>query len=173
MVKTNGKPTQPDDLDDDLFEDEDTQKDKYLTFHLANEDFGIDICFVTEIIGIQAITPIPEMPDFIKGVINLRGKVVPVMDVRTRFKLPFKEYDERTCIIVVDINETAVGLVVDEVREVMDIPESQIEPPPKTKGKSGSNFIKSIGKVENDVKIILNVSQLLYEEELEKLEKAA
>ena len=140
---------------------------------MANEDYGIEIPFVTEIIGIQEITRLPEMPDFIKGVINLRGKVIPVMDVRTRFKLPFKEYDERTCIIVVDINETAVGLVVDEVREVMDIPESQIEPPPKTKGKNGSNFIKSIGKVENDVKIILNVSQLLYEEELEKLEKAA
>ena len=173
MVKIMEKSSQPDYLDGDLFEDEDTQKDKYLTFHLANEEFGIEIRFVTEIIGIQAITPIPEMPDFIKGVINLRGKVVPVMDVRTRFRLPFREYDERTCIIVVDINETAVGLVVDEVREVMDIPESQIEPPPKTKGKNGSSFIKNLGKVEKDVKIILNVSQLLFEEELEKLENAA
>jgi purine-binding chemotaxis protein CheW len=113
------------------------------------------------------------MPDFIKGVINLRGKVVPVMDVRTRFNLPSREYDERTCIIVVDINSTIVGLVVDEVNEVMNIPESQLEPPPKTTGTKGNRFLQGIGKVENDVKIILNISQLLYEEELEKLEKAA
>jgi purine-binding chemotaxis protein CheW len=167
------KPTQPDGLDLGLFEDEDTQKDKYLAFHLAGEEFGIEIQYVTEIIGIQAITPIPEMPDFIKGVINLRGMVVPVMDVRSRFRLPFREYDARTCIIVVDINDTAVGLVVDAVREVMDIPESQVELPPKMKGKNGRSFIKSIGKVEHDVKIILNVSQLLYEDELETLEKVA
>ena len=173
MVKIMEKSSLPDDLDDDLFEDEDTQKDKYLTFHLANEDYGIEICFVTEIIGIQPITQIPEMPDFIKGVINLRGKVIPVMDVRTRFKLPTREYDERTCIVVVDINNTVVGLVVDEVQEVMTIPESEMEPPPKATGKKGSRFIQGIGKVGKDVKIILNVSQLLYEEELEQLENAA
>ncbi len=160
-------------MDNDIFEEEDTQKNKYLTFHLANEDYGIEICFVTEIIGIQAITQIPEMPDFIKGVINLRGKVIPVMDVRTRFRLPPREYDERTCIIVVDIDNTIVGLVVDEVSEVMDIPESQVEPPPKATGKKGSRFLQGLGKVENEVKIILNVSRLLYEDELEQLESAA
>jgi len=173
MVKIMEKSTQPDELNNDIFEEEDTQKDKYLTFHLASEEFGIEIQYVTEIIGIQSITQIPEMPDFIKGVINLRGKVVPVMDVRSRFKLPFREYDARTCIIVVDIKDTAVGLVVDEVREVLDIPESQVDPPPKTNGKNGSSFIKSIGKVGKDVKIILNISQLLYEEELETLENVA
>ncbi len=173
MVKTMNKSPLSEDLDDDIFEDEDTQKDKYLTFHLAKEDYGIEIRFVTEIIGIQTITKIPEMPDFIKGVINLRGKVIPVMDVRTRFKLSTREYDERTCIIVVDINDTTVGLVVDEVNEVMNIPESEVEPPPKTTGKKGSRFLQGIGKVENDVKIILNISQLLYEEELERLVEAA
>ena len=173
MVKIMEKYPLHEETDDDLFDDEDTQKDKYLTFHLANEDYGIEIRFVTEIIGIQSITQIPEMPDFIKGVINLRGKVIPVMDIRTRFKMPFKEYDARTCIIVVDINETSIGLVVDEVREVLVIPDTQVEPPPKTKAKNSSSFVKSIGKVGNEVKIILNVSRLLGDEELEKLDEAA
>jgi len=161
------------DPDDDLYDDEDTQKDKYLTFNLAKEDYGIEICYVTEIIGIQNITDLPEMPDFIRGVINLRGKVIPVMDVRARFKLPDRDYDERTCIIVVEIRDTAVGLVVDEVREVMDIPEESVEPPPKATGRENSNFLQGLGKVGNDVKIILNVSQLLFDTELEELSKAA
>jgi len=161
------------DPDDDLYDDEDTQKDKYLTFNLAREDYGIEICYVTEIIGIQNITDLPEMPDFIRGVINLRGKVIPVMDVRARFKLPDRDYDERTCIIVVEIKDTAVGLVVDEVREVMDIPEGSVEPPPKATGRENSNFLQGLGKVGSDVKIILNVSQLLFDTELEELSKAA
>jgi purine-binding chemotaxis protein CheW len=169
MVKIMENSPQPGELDDDLFEDEDTQKDKYLTFHLAKEDYGIEICFVTEIIGVQEITELPEMPDFIKGIINLRGKVIPVMDVRARFKLPGRDYDERTCIIVVEIDKTTVGLVVDEVREVMDIPESQVEPPPNITDKKSSRFIQGVGKVENDVKIILNISQLLYEDEQEQI----
>ncbi|HIJ79078.1 MAG: chemotaxis protein CheW [Desulfobulbaceae bacterium] len=153
--------------DDELYDDEDTQKDKYLTFHLAGEDYGIEIAYVTEIIGIQKIAEVPDMPDFIKGVINLRGKVIPVMDVRTRFKLATKEYDDRTCIVVVDIDENAVGLVVDKVREVADIPEDMVEGPPKTGKKEGSRYIKGMGKINDEVKIILNVGQLLYDDELE------
>ena len=157
-------------LDDDLYdEDEDTQKDKYLTFHLAGEDYGIEIAYVTEIIGIQKITEVPDMPEFIKGVINLRGKVIPVMDVRLRFKFKTRDYDERTCIVVVDINNTAVGLVVDEVREVADIPEDQVEPPPKTGKGAASRYLKGMGKMDDDVKILLNVDKLLYEEELEQI----
>ncbi|MDH5297798.1 MAG: chemotaxis protein CheW, partial [Desulfobulbaceae bacterium] len=134
--------------DDDLYDDEDTMKDKYLTFHLAGEDYGLDIAFVTEIIGIQRITEVPDMPDFVKGVINLRGKVIPVMDVRLRFHLPAREYDERTCIVVVDINGTAVGLVVDQVNEVADIPEEQVEPPPRTTKGESSRFLKGMGKMD-------------------------
>ena len=161
-------------FDGDLYdEDEDTQKDKYLTFHLAGEDYGIEIAFVTEIIGIQNITDVPDMPNFIKGVINLRGKVIPVMDVRTKFKLESREYDERTCIVVVDINETSIGLVVDEVCEVVDIPEEQVEPPPQTgKGKS-SRYLQGMGKIGDEVKILLNVEKLLYEEEFEQIAIAA
>jgi len=160
------------DPDDDLFDDEDTQKDKYLTFRIANEDYGIAIANVTEIIGIQSITEIPEMPDYIKGVINLRGKVIPVMDVRNRFKLPAREYDERTCIIVAEIDGTSVGLVVDTVNEVADIPEDQVEPPPKSKHKGGS-YIQGIGKIGKEVKILLDINKILYEEELETLSEAA
>nr|MBF0223711.1 purine-binding chemotaxis protein CheW [Desulfobulbaceae bacterium] len=159
-------------LDDDLYDDdEDTLKDKYLTFHLAGEDYGIEIAFVTEIIGIQKITEVPDMPRFIRGVINLRGKVIPVMDVRLRFNLEERAYDERTCIVVVDINSTAVGLVVDEVSEVADIPENDVEPPPNTgKGKS-SRYLKGMGKMGDSVKILLDIEKLLHEDELELLEK--
>ncbi|MDX1776261.1 MAG: chemotaxis protein CheW [Desulfobulbales bacterium] len=159
--------------DNDLYDDEDTQKDKYLTFQIAREQYGIEICHITEIIGIQTITELPEMPDFIKGVINLRGRVVPAMDVRARFNLPHREYDARTCIIVVEINATSVGLIVDQVMEVIDIPAESIEPPPKAAAKNGSNFLQGVGKVENEVKIILNVSRLLFDKELEELRKAA
>ncbi len=158
----------------DLYdEDEDTQKDKYLTFHLAGEDYGIDIEFVTEIIGIQKITEVPDMPQFIKGVINLRGKVIPVMDVRLRFKMEERPYDERTCIIVVDINSTAVGLVVDEVQEVANIPEDHVEPPPQVGRGESSRYLKGMGKMDDKVKILLNADKLLYEEELELLKKEA
>ncbi len=158
--------------EEDWYDDEDTQKDKYLTFHLANEDYGIEIQFVTEIIGIQKITEVPDMPEFLKGVINLRGKVIPVMDVRKRFNMGAREYDERTCIIVVNINNSSIGLVVDKVQEVVDIPEEQVElPPEKSRGKR-SRFVQGMGKIGDTVKIILNIEQLLYEEELEQLKSA-
>jgi purine-binding chemotaxis protein CheW len=145
---------------------EDTQKDKYLTFHLGTEDYGIEIRFVTEIIGIQKITVIPEMPDYIKGVINLRGKIIPVMDVRMRFKLEARAYDERTCVVVVNINDTAVGLVVDTVSEVAGIPESQIESALGLNRGKANAFIQGIGKIGDDIKIILDVNKLLYDGDL-------
>ncbi len=150
-------------------EDEDTQKGKFLTFRLGKEDYGIEIRFVTEIIGIQKITEVPDMPDFVRGVINLRGKVIPVMDVRTRFKMPPREYDDRTCIIVVNIDDKSVGLVVDKVNEVANIPDNQIEPPPKT-SRAASRYIQGIGKIGEEVKILLDVNHILYAEELSQLE---
>ncbi len=150
-------------------ENEDTQKDKYLTFHLAGEDYGIEIRFVIEIIGIQKITEVPDMPAFIRGVINLRGKVVPVMDVRARFMLPDRDYDDRTCIIVVNIEDTEVGLVVDEVSEVADIAEKNVEPPPRTGKNAGGQYIQGMGKINKDVKILLDVHKLLYSEEIQAL----
>ncbi len=148
---------------------EDTQEGKFLTFPIGKEEFAIEIRYVTEIIGIQKITDLPDMPDFIKGVINLRGKVIPVIDVRMRFGLEKREYDERTCIVVVRINAISVGLIVDSVKEVIDIAGSQIDPPPSVNKGSESRFIQGLGKVDDEVKIILDVDQLLFEEELEQI----
>lgn len=148
---------------------EDTQKNKYLTFHLAGEDYGIEICYVIEIIGIQSITEVPDMPSFIRGVINLRGKVIPVMDVRARFKLPARDYDDRTCIIVINVDSTEVGLVVDEVSEVADIPENNVEPAPRTSKNSDNSYIQGMGKMNKRVIILLDVHKLLFSGAMQRL----
>ncbi len=154
-------------------DNEDTQKDKYLTFHLAGENYGIEICYVIEIIGIQSITEVPDMPTFIRGVINLRGKVIPVMDVRARFKLPARDYDDRTCIIVINVDSTEVGLVVDEVSEVADIPENHVEPAPRTSKNSDNTYIQGMGKMNNRVIILLDVHKLLFNNEMQRLIQSA
>lgn len=148
---------------------EDTQKDKYLTFHLAGENYGIEICHVIEIIGIQSITEVPDMPAFIRGVINLRGKVIPVMDVRARFKLPARDYDDRTCIIVINVDSTEAGLVVDEVSEVADIPESHVEPAPRTNKNTENSYIQGMGKMNKRVVILLEAHKLLFSGEMQRL----
>lgn len=158
----------------DVFEEtmemeEDTQKDRFLTFSLGKETYGIEIRYVTEIIGIQAITEIPELPEYVKGIINLRGKIIPVMDVRLRFKKEPKEYSDRTCIIVVDIKNISIGLIVDSVSEVLTIPEQDIAEPPQMNKGLNNRYIKMIGKVGNDVKLLLDCEMLLTEEELEDL----
>ncbi|MGL6193770.1 MAG: chemotaxis protein CheW, partial [Thermoguttaceae bacterium] len=107
-------------------ENEDTLKNMYLTFRLGNEDYGIEIRYVTEIVGMQKITEVPDMPPFVKGVVNLRGQVIPVLDMRLRFNMESRNYDERTCIIVVNINGAQVGLVVDTVNEVRNIDDELI-----------------------------------------------
>ncbi len=152
-------------LEDEEEENEDTQEDKYLTFVLNKEDFGIEIRYVTEIIGIQNITEVPDMPLYVKGVINLRGKVIPVMDVRLRFGVEERPYDDRTCIIVINIDEQPVGLIVDRVLEVLDIQKSEIEPPPKMRKGKNNKFIQGMGKVGEQVKILLNANRLLFDEE--------
>lgn len=149
-----------------LEEEEDTQRGKYLTFSLGNEFYGIEIKYVTEIIGLQPITEIPELPKHIKGIINLRGKIIPVMDVRLRFKKPFKEYYDRTCVIVIDIQDVSVGLIVDSVSEVLSIEEEQIVPPPHI-SKDGNKYIKAIGKVGDEVKLILDCDKLLNDDDIE------
>jgi purine-binding chemotaxis protein CheW len=144
--------------------EEDTQKGKYLTFSLGAEFYGLEIKFVTEIIGIQAITEVPELPTYIRGIINLRGKIIPVMDVRLRFNKEVKEYNDRTCIIVIDISDMCVGLIVDSVSEVLSIPEENIVIPPDV-GRGTNGFIKGIGKVDSEVKLILDCHKLLNEED--------
>lgn len=151
--------------------EQETQKDKYLTFSVESEDYGIDIKYVIEIVGIQPITLIPEMPDYVKGVINLRGSIIPVMDVRTRFKKESIEYHERTCIIVVEVNRFSIGLIVDKVLEVLTIPKEDISELPKVSKQSYKKYMKGIGKVGEEVKLILDSEKLLEDEELMDLEK--
>jgi len=151
-----------------LDESEDTQKGKFLTFCIGTEYYGIEIKYVTEIIGLQPITEIPEMPIYIKGIINLRGKIIPVMDVRLRFRKPSREYNDRTCIVVIEIREVSIGLIVDTVSEVIAIPDEEIVVPPSVT-KEGNRYIKGIGKVGTDVKLLLDSDKLLNETEVESL----
>lgn len=141
---------------------EDTIKDKYLTFIIDGEDYGIDISYVKEIIGVSAITKIPETPDYLKGIINLRGSIIPVIDVRLKFCKEEKEYDEFTCIIVVEYNEYTVGLIVDIVQEVLSITEESISSPPNAKLKYQNKFIKNIGKIGDKVQLLLDVDKFLF-----------
>lgn len=151
---------------EDLEIDQDTMQGMYLTFELANEGYGLEIRYVTEIIGIQKVTNIPDMPEHVIGVLNLRGKVIPIIDVRLRFNLPSREYDERTCIIVINVNDNPVGLVVDQVSEVVDIAQKDIEAP-STTGKNCGNFIQGLGKFNEQVKILLDVKALTEDEDLD------
>ncbi|MBF0290617.1 MAG: purine-binding chemotaxis protein CheW [Nitrospinae bacterium] len=150
---------------DDLEIEEDSQKDKFLTFRIGEEGYGLDIRHITEIIGIQKITPVPDMPDYVVGVINLRGTVIPIMNVRRRFGLPLKDYDPRTCIIVVNLEETSLGLIVDEVSEVLTITEDCLEPPPRVSRGPNSRFIQGLGKVGNEARMILDTKKILYDGE--------
>lgn len=147
-----------------------TQGGKFLTFALQNEDFGIPIQKVKEIIGIMDITNIPKTPQFIKGVINLRGKIIPVMDLRLKFGLDEKEYTQRTCIIVVEIgppdSKRMMGIIVDSVSEVVNIQKGDIEPPPQYSSHSEIEYLFGIGKVKNKVILLLNIEQILTNEEM-------
>lgn len=157
-----------DKINDNIDVDEDTQKGKYLTFVLDSESYGIGINNVTEIIGIQPITLVPELPSYIKGIINLRGKIIPVMDVRLRFKKTFRDYNDRTCIVVVDVNELSIGLIVDSVSEVSIIQDENIVPPPNL-NKVSNKYISGIGKIDNEVKLILDCDKLINYEDIDGL----
>jgi len=146
---------------------EDTQKGKFLTFVIGHEEYAIEIKYVTEIIGgIQAITEVPEVPDYIRGIINLRGKIIPVMDVNIRFNKEPKPYGDRTCITVIDIEDSSVGLIVDKVAEVLSIADENIVSPPDAKAGFHNRYIKGIGKVGNTIKLILDCKILIGDEEL-------
>ena len=150
---------------------------KYLTFSMAEEEYGIGILKIREIIGMMPITSVPRTPAFVKGVINLRGKVIPVMDLRLRFNMDSMDYNERTCIIVVEIlgeSETVqVGIVVDSVSEVLNIKQDEIEDTPTFGASLNTDFILGMAKMEGRVKILLDIDQVLSSDELSLLEKAA
>ena len=135
--------------------------------------YAIEIKFVIEIIGIQPITELPESPAYVKGIINLRGKIIPVMDVRLRFKKKPVEYNDRTCIIVVEVQDIFVGLIVDNVSEVLSITDEDIVPPPDMNKKTENKYIKAIGKVENEVKLILECEKLMNDDDYEAISQIA
>jgi len=150
---------------------------KYLTFTLAAEEYGIGILKIKEIIGMLPITSVPQTPEFVKGVINLRGKVIPVMDLRLRFGLTSIDYTERTCIIVVEIAGTSgtilVGIVVDAVSEVLNIKSGDIEKTPTFGAKLNTDYILGMAKMEGGVKILLDIDEVLSSDELSLLSEAA
>lgn len=142
-----------------------TEAGKFLTFQLADESYGLEILKVREIIGLLDITAVPQMPPYVKGVINLRGKVIPVLDLRLKFGLEEAEHTKQTCIIVVDVGKE-VGIIVDTVSEVLGIADESIDPPPAMGETLDTSFIFGIGKVGDAVKILLDIDKVLTSEEL-------
>lgn len=143
----------------------DEGESKYLTFKLAEEEYGVEILKVREINGVMDITAVPRMPGYMKGVINLRGKVIPVVDLRLKFGLQEIGHSEETCIIVVDVGKE-IGIIVDTVCEVLDIVRANIEPPPSMGGAVDTSFILGMGKVGDAVKILLDIDKVLTTSEL-------
>ena len=150
---------------------------KYLTFTLAGEEYGIGILKIKEIIGMMPITFVPQTPNFVKGVVNLRGKVIPVMDLRLRFGMDAMDYTDRTCIIVVEITgdtgNIMIGVVVDTVSEVLNIKGEDIEDTPAFGTKLDTDYILGMAKTDGGVKILLDIDRVLRTDEISLLEKAA
>jgi len=137
---------------------------KYLTFALGNEEYGVEILKVREIIGLMPITAVPRVPDYVKGVVNLRGKVIPVIDLRLKFAMDEAQHTEQTCIIVVDVGEVEIGVIVDRVSEVVDIPADDIESGDSF-GSLHADFILGLGKTGGTVTILLDITRVLQGED--------
>ena len=149
---------------------------KYLTFKLADEEYGLPIMKVQEIIGMMPVTKVPRVPEFVRGVINLRGRIHPTIDLRRKFSLDAKEDTEKTCIIVVEVDsqkgKVNMGIIVDEVAEVLDIKASEIDTTPDFGTSINTEFILGLGVVKGDVKMLLDIDKVVAEEELEVTEHA-
>jgi len=157
--------------------DTEGREGKYLTFSMLNEEYGISILKIKEIIGMMHVTSVPQTPEFVKGVINLRGKVIPVVDLRLRFDMDAIDYTERTCIIVVEIDNQAgillIGIVVDSVSEVLNIKGEDIEDTPAFGKGLDADFILGMAKMEGGVKTLLDIDKVLNNEDLAPLQNAA
>lgn len=159
------------------------KENKFLTFRLGQEEYGVEILKVREIIGIIDVTPLPQTPDYVKGVINLRGKIIPVIELRAKFTLPTVEYTEETCVIVMEVSEGEeseqfqMGVIVDSVNEVLDISQNQIEPAPRFGCALNTEYILGVGKVTIDDKekviILLEIDKVLTESEVESIRSAS
>lgn len=146
---------------------------KYLTFWTDGELFGVPISDVVQIISMQGITPLPDFPDYAKGVINLRGNIIPVIDIRVRFGKPEAEYNENTCIIVTSIEDSYMGFIVDAVDEVTDLDEDNISPSPKVSKDVTNRYLTGIGQMEDKVILLLDVTKILSENELTEVHETA
>jgi purine-binding chemotaxis protein CheW len=146
---------------------------KFLTFVLGSEVYGIEILKVREIIKLMDITTVPRTPDYMKGVINLRGKVIPIINLRSKFSMPEIEHTQETCIIVVEVNKTSIGIIVDSVSEVSNINSGEIEDAPHLGQDIDTNFILGLGKTKERIVILLDIEQVLSSEELEKVGQLA
>lgn len=147
--------------------DEDTLKNKYLTFYTDKQLFGILISEVVQIVGMQEITAVPEFPSYAKGVINLRGTIIPIIDVRLRLKKEEIEYNERTCIIVTNINGAYIGFIVDSVNEVTNINNGDISNPPQMGSDYVNTFITGIAKLNSNIVLLIDLKKILNEKELD------
>ncbi|MFQ5500137.1 MAG: chemotaxis protein CheW [Candidatus Zixiibacteriota bacterium] len=140
-----------------------------VSFNIGSEEFGVDILKVQEINRMVEITKVPQAPSYVEGVINLRGKVIPIVDLRKRFNLEIKEYDKNTRIVVVDISGNIMGMVVDSVSEVLRLPASTIEPPPEIVTGINSEYIKGVAKLEDRLLIFLDLSMVIDVSEMASL----
>ena len=161
------------DIPDVIVEDE-IQKEQYMTFKCADEIYGISIKYVNEIIGLSQITKVPETQDYLIGLINLRGKIIPVIDVRIRFGKEPLEYNDRTCVIVIDVKSTVIGLIVDAIDEVAAFAENEITPPPSVSdlAMQAKKYVFGIGRVNGEVKLLLDPDKLINDPEPEKDDEA-
>lgn len=151
---------------------EDIRHGKYMTFQVGTDFFGIELKYVNEIIQMQPVTPIPEVEHFIKGLINLRGKIIPVIDVADRFGKESFEYNDRTCVIVIEVKGIEVGLIIENIAEVVSIDADNILPPPTVgHGSAQSKFIHGIGKIGDEVKLLLDPVKLLSDDALDFIDK--
>ncbi len=145
---------------------------RFLTFFLSNEEYGFEILKVQEIIGFQSITPVPRAPEFIRGIVNLRGKIIPILDLRTKLGMPPVEPTSETCIIVIRVNSIEMGILVDKVSEVVEIQGGNIEPVPHFGNGIDTNFILGLGKSQGKVKILINVEEILSTDEIRAAQSA-
>ncbi|GJQ58780.1 MAG: purine-binding chemotaxis protein CheW [Candidatus Scalindua sp. AMX11] len=144
---------------------------KFLTFVINKEEYGIEILKVREIIGVIGITPVPQTPDYLKGVINLRGKVIPIIDLRLKFSMQEEEHKQETCIIVVEVNNAPIGIIVDNVSEVLDIRGEEVEDTPQFGHNIDTDYITGLGKAKEKIIILLDIEKVLSSEEIEMVEK--
>ena len=146
------------------FTNDDTMKDQYLTFEVNGEDYGIEISFVKEIMRMQKVTSVPEMPDFIEGLVNLRGELIGVLNVRKRFGMPPKDHDDETCIVFIIYDDYTLGMVIDRVLETVKIDHNNISQPPSAKLQYANQFVRNIGRVGDSVKLLIDVERFLSQE---------